>query len=105
MVEQAELGLLLGDGFLRQQVDEVQIPLGCDLVAVLVCLLEVVAGVEKEDRDVGVDLKGQFSEQDIFGLEAAGQAHVAPAGHFAGERGAHMVELGAYFGGNFQCAH
>jgi hypothetical protein len=37
----------------RQEINEVEIPLGGDAVAVLVGLGEVVAGVEKEDRNVG----------------------------------------------------
>ncbi len=53
LVEDAELRLLLGDGELGQQVDEVEVPVGGHAVAVVVDLGEVVAGVEEDDGDVG----------------------------------------------------
>ena len=38
LIEQAALGFLLGDGFFGQQVDEIQIPLACDAVAIIIGL-------------------------------------------------------------------
>jgi hypothetical protein len=54
LVQQAVFGLLLSDGARREQVDEIQLPLCGDAVAIGVGLGEMVAGVEEEDRDAGL---------------------------------------------------
>jgi hypothetical protein len=52
LVQQAVLGLLLGDRARGQQVDQVQVPLGGDAVAIGISCGEMIAGVEKEDGDL-----------------------------------------------------
>jgi hypothetical protein len=77
------LGLLLGNGVLRQQVDEIQLPLAGHAVAIGIGLGKVVAGVEKENRNARIEFERQLGEQHIFGLKAARQARIVIAGDFA----------------------
>ena len=94
-IEGAELGFLLGDGGQGQEVGEVEVPVARDLVAVAIGLDEVVAGVEEEDGDVGAELHGELEEEDVFGLEGAGEAGVVRVrgGQLAGEEVADVGEL------------
>jgi hypothetical protein len=52
LVQQTVLGFLLGDRARGQQVDQVQVPVGCDAVAIGIGCGEVVARVEKEHRNI-----------------------------------------------------
>ena len=63
LVENAELGLLLGNGLRGQDVVQVQMPLGGDAVAVFIGSLEVIAGIEEEDGDVGRYFPDQMQTQ------------------------------------------
>ncbi len=74
LVEEAELGFLLGDGEGGQEVGEVEVPVGGDAVAIGVGLGKVVAGVEEENGDVRAKLPGEPKEKDVFGLKGAGEA-------------------------------
>ena len=49
LVEKAVLGLLLGYGFRRQQIDQIQLPFAGDAVAIGIGLGKVIAGIEKEN--------------------------------------------------------
>jgi hypothetical protein len=102
LVEDTEGGFLLGYGFFGEQVGEVEMPVGGDAVAIGVGVGEVVAGVEEEDGDVGAQFEGELEEEDVFGLEAAGEADVmlrGVVGEFEGEEVADVLELGLEVGG------
>jgi hypothetical protein len=84
------LRLLLGHRLFRQQVDQVQSPLARNAIPILIRLLEVIAGIEKQNRNPRIERDGELRQQHVFGLKAARQAHIALARQFARQCGAHM---------------
>src|SRR5882757_5858655 len=76
LVQQAMLGLLLGDSLLRQQIGQVQLPLQRNAIAIGIRLGKVVAGIEEQHRNAGTQLHRQLQQQHILGLKAACQANI-----------------------------
>jgi hypothetical protein len=97
--------LLFGNGFLGEQVDEIQIPFTGNAVAIGVSFGKVIARIEKKNGNLCIQLDGQFGQQHIFGLKAARQARVLRGGDFAGQRCPHLVELRLDPRMDFLCAH
>ena len=56
---------------------------------------EVITGVEEEDGDVGPELTGEPEEENVFGLEGAGEAGfvLGEWGELGGQEGANVIEL------------
>ena len=67
-------GFLFGYGLFGLDVDQIQIPLGGDAIAIGEGLREVVAGFEEDDRDLRLKLEHHVHDDDVFGLEARGDA-------------------------------
>ena len=92
-VQDAELGFLLGDGFFRREILEIQIPGLGHAVAIGVGFGKVVAGIEKQHRNIRHALAQKVEDDHVLGLEAAGEAGRAAIfgehavdGRFGGER-------------------
>ena len=91
------LELLLGDSVDGKKIGEVEAPLGGNPIAIGVGLGEVVASIEEENRDVGAQLSGEMEEENVLGLETAGQACIDFARvsrQLTKEEGADVRELG-----------
>ncbi len=67
-------GFLLGDGLLRREILHVQIPFARHAVAIGVGFREMVAGVEKQHRNIRQALAQQIQHDHVLGLKAAGDA-------------------------------
>ena len=75
-IQQAVLGLLLGDRIFGQQIDQIESPFARNAVAIGIGFGKVIAGVEKEDGYPCIQLERQLRQQYIFSLKAAREAHI-----------------------------
>ena len=73
-IQDSECGFLLGDGLLRREILQVQIPCFRHAVAIGVGFREVVAGIEKQHGDFRQPLAQQIEHDHVLGLKAAGDA-------------------------------
>jgi hypothetical protein len=105
LIEQPMFGFLLGDGPLGEQVDEIQLPLPRDAVAVRVSLREVIAGVKEENRDFRIELDCELREEHVFCLKTAGETSAVVGGEFAGQHGADLCDFGLDERCGCSCAH
>ncbi len=105
LIQQAMLRFLLGHCLFGKQVDQIQMPLARNAVAIFVRFAEVVAGIEKEDGNVRVKLQRQLGEQHVLGLKAAREANVALANDRVAQRGADVVQFCFNFCVDFDGAH
>src|SRR5665213_2119931 len=79
-VEQTILRLMLFESGHRHRIDEVQAPLPNHPVTIGDQLLEVIARLQKDDRNVAQVLPQQMQDHHVLGLKAAGKADILPCG-------------------------
>src|SRR5690349_12212577 len=76
LIQNAELGFLLRDGFLRRKVRDVQMPRLLHFVAVGVGLLEVIAGIEEKHGNLGLSPAEQIEDDHVLSLKTARDARL-----------------------------
>ena len=65
----------------------------------------MIAGIQKKDRNLRIQLDGQLRQQHVFSLKTASQARVLFACDFTGECRAHFIQLELHLRMDFRCAH
>jgi hypothetical protein len=79
-----------------KEINEIQLPVSCDAVAIGVLLIEVIAGVQEENRNIGPLFTNEMQKENILGLEAAGKACIIAAGgsrQFSDEEFANLCQF------------
>ena len=88
----AILAFVLFEAQERHRVDEIEVPIGCNAVAVGEELWEVIAGFEEDDGDVRGLLAEKVEDDHVFSLEAGGEAERSAVGF--------VEDMGDEFGGS-----
>ena len=73
-VKNPECPFLPLHGLLGNDVDEIESPIAAELVTTLVGLAKVIAGLEEKYRNLRHVLLEQMENDEVFGLETAGEA-------------------------------